>query len=410
MPCSQRKARILLKEKKAKIYSYNPFTIQLLEASGETKQEVSVGIDIGAKHIGFAITSEDKVLYKGEITLRDDVKSNIETKKIYRRSRRNRKTRYRKVRFLNRKRNDKWLPPSLQSRIDNTFMWIDRLCNLVSNPELHIETGKFDVSKMINPKVNGVDYQKGDCYGYYDVRYFVFARDSYTCQCCGKKNQILHTHHILYKSKGGTDRADNLITVCTDCHTSENHEQGGILYDWMLKKKKVKQYKEPPFMNSIRRRIFIKYPNAFITYGSETSPRRKELELDKTHYNDAITISGIKEINQNNSEWLEIKQFRKKKRSLHEATARKGRKEPNRTQKRNSKNTKECKGWILNDCVRLFNKKGWITGFTGEGCYIKDINNEYITIPNKTYKQVGFSNLQLISHNNNWQYAIHPLS
>ena len=97
MPCSQRKARILLKEKKAKIYSYNPFTIQLLEASGETKQEVSVGIDIGAKHIGFAITSEDKVLYKGEITLRDDVKSNIETKKIYRRSRRNRKTRYRKV-------------------------------------------------------------------------------------------------------------------------------------------------------------------------------------------------------------------------------------------------------------------------------------------------------------------------
>ena len=97
-------------------------------------------------------------------------------------------------------------------------------------------------------------------------------------------------------------------------------------------KKKVKQYKEPPFMNSIRRRIFIKYPNAFITYGSETSPRRKELELDKTHYNDAITISGIKEINQNNSEWLEIKQFRKKKRSLHEAIARKGRKEPNRTQ------------------------------------------------------------------------------
>ena len=39
MPCSQRKARILLKQNKAKIYKYNPFTIQLTIATGETKQE-----------------------------------------------------------------------------------------------------------------------------------------------------------------------------------------------------------------------------------------------------------------------------------------------------------------------------------------------------------------------------------
>ena len=409
MPCTQKKARILLKEGKAVIYKYDPFTIQLTYATGETKQDCHIGIDTGSKHIGMAITSENKVLFKGEIELRQDVKSNIDTKHIYRRSRRNRKTRYRQPRFLNRKRSDKWLPPSLQNRVDHTFHWIDTFCSLVSDPILHIEVGKFDTAKMINPEINGVDYQHGQTYGFFDERYFVFARDNYTCQCCGKsKDKILQTHHIIYRSNGGTDRVDNLITVCTDCHTSKNHQKGGILYKWQEQHKKVKQYKEPPFMNAIRKRIFARYPNAHTTYGSETTPHRKELGLEKTHYNDAITISGITNIKEDPKEWLLIKQFRKKKRSLHEATARKGRKEPNCFQKRNSKNTPFYRGFYLNDKVKVFGhgQIGYITGFTSGGAYVKNVDGEYITIPNKSYKQVSIKYLKLLSHNNNWQYVV----
>lgn len=409
MPCTQKKARILLKEGKAVIYKYDPFTIQLTYATGETKQDCHIGIDTGSKHIGMAITSENKVLFKGEIELRQDVKSNIDTKHIYRRSRRNRKTRYRQPRFLNRKRSDKWLPPSLQNRVDHTFHWIDTFCSLVSDPILHIEVSKFDTAKMINPEINGVDYQHGQTYGFFEERYFVFARDNYTCQCCGKsKDKILQTHHIIYRSNGGTDRVDNLITVCTDCHTSKNHQKGGILYKWQEQHKKVKQYKEPPFMNAIRKRIFARYPNAHTTYGSETTPHRKELGLEKTHYNDAITISGITNIKEDPKEWLLIKQFRKKKRSLHEATARKGRKEPNCFQKRNSKNTPFYRGFYLNDKVKVFGhgQIGYITGFTSGGAYVKNVDGEYITIPNKSYKQVSIKYLKLLSHNNNWQYVV----
>ena len=409
MPCTQKKARILLKEGKAVIYKYDPFTIQLTYATGETKQDCHIGIETGSKHIGMAITSENKFLFKGEIELRQDVKSNIDTKHIYRRSRRNRKTRYRQPRFLNRKRSDKWLPPSLQNRVDHTFHWIDTFCSLVSDPILHIEVGKFDTAKMINPEINGVDYQHGQTYGFFEERYFVFARDNYTCQCCGKsKDKILQTHHIIYRSNGGTDRVDNLITVCTDCHTSKNHQKGGILYKWQEQHKKVKQYKEPPFMNAIRKRIFARYPNAHTTYGSETTPHRKELGLEKTHYNDAITISGITNIKEDPKEWLLIKQFRKKKRSLHEATARKGRKEPNCFQKRNSKNTPFYRGFYLNDKVKVFGhgQIGYITGFTSGGAYVKNVDGEYITIPNKSYKQVSIKYLKLLSHNNNWQYVV----
>lgn len=99
MPCAQRKARLLLKEGKAIIYKHNPFTIQLTYATGETKQDCHIGVDTGSKHIGLAVTSKDKVLFKGEVELRQDVKSNLDTRRRYRRNRRNRKTRYRKCRF-----------------------------------------------------------------------------------------------------------------------------------------------------------------------------------------------------------------------------------------------------------------------------------------------------------------------
>ncbi len=407
MPCKPRKARILLKEKKAKIVSYEPFTIQLLYGSSGYKQEVTIGVDTGAKNIGVAIKTENKVIAKGEIELRDDIKSNLDTRRQYRRSRRNRKTRYRQARFDNRTRPDGWLPPSIQTRINHTFNWIDEFTSLLPNPRLIIEVGKFDVQKMQNPSIEGTKYQKGNTYGYYDVRYYVFARDNYTCQVCKGKNKILQTHHIIYKSKGGSDRADNLITVCTDCHTHENHQKGGIFYKWMLEGKKLPNYKETPFMNTIRKRIFLKYPNAKIVYGSYTTVKRKELGLDKTHYNDALAITGIKEGFIDEVSIFKIKQFRKKKRSLHEATPRKGRKEPNRTAKRNAKNTKQSSGYYLNDKVRAFGRIGFISGFTSGGAYIKDILGNYITIPEKTYKQVSFKHLEFINHNNNWQFIPH---
>lgn len=413
MPCSQRKSRLLLKEEKAKIIRYKPFTIQLTVPTGESKQEVHLGVDTGAKHIGIAVTSNNKVFVKGEIELRDDIHKNMEIRSGLRRTRRNRNTRYRQTRFLNRKRNIGWLPPTVQSKLDATFMWIDKFLYLLPNPILHIEVGKFDIQKMMNPGIANEEYQNGQCTGYYDVRYFVFARDNYTCQVCKKQNKILHTHHLLYKSKGGSDRADNLITVCTDCHSSDNHKEGGILYDWMINHKKVKQYKEATFMNIVRKRTFQKYTNAIITYGSETSPYRKELGLNKTHYNDAIAISKIENIKENPQEYFYIKQFRKKKRSLHESIPTRGRrKEKNVNSERRNKNSPSRAGWFMNDMVSFQNKIGWIYGFSGgksgKECVLRDINGEIIRDcrRSKSNPNIKFSDLRLVCHNNNWQYQI----
>ncbi|MBO4369130.1 MAG: hypothetical protein J5803_03405 [Desulfovibrio sp.] len=69
----------------------------------------------------------------------------------------------------------------------------------------------------------------------------------------------MQTHHIMYRSKGESDRTDNLITVCADSHTGVVHKKGGILYALQEKGKKVRKVKEPPLMNTLRRRLFFRY-------------------------------------------------------------------------------------------------------------------------------------------------------
>ena len=410
MPCKPRTARVLLKTGKAKPVRKEPFTIQLLYGSASYKQDISVGIDSGQRHIGLAVTSQNKVLFQGEVELRQDVKKLIDTRRTYRRSRRNRKTRYRKARFLNRiaSRKANWLPPSVASKVNHNINWIKRLLAVLPKPELHIEVGKFDIQKMKNPNIKGKGYQQGDLYGYQTVKQFVLTRDNYTCQACKKKGGKLKIHHIIYRSLGGTNTVDNLITVCSECHTTKNH-QTGILAKWCQDKKRVhKSYKGATFMNILRRHLFTAFPQAKFQYGAWTTLQRADLGLAKSHYNDAVAISGIKQIEAKPTRIVMFKQFRKKKRSLHEATARKGRKLPNVTSKRNSKNTKFAKGFWLNDYVEIknSNKKGYLSGFMSKGTNVrlKNIFGEYISNSDKNYTST--KNVILINHSNNWQTQI----
>src|SRR5699024_7778082 len=133
MPCKPRKARILLRDGKAKMLKKEPFTIQLLYGSTRYKQDISIGIDSGQRHIGLAVTSQDKVLFQGEVELRQDVKKLIDTRRIYRRCRRNHKTRYHKASFLNRidSKKDNWIQTSVVSKINYNINWIKRLLSVL---------------------------------------------------------------------------------------------------------------------------------------------------------------------------------------------------------------------------------------------------------------------------------------
>ena len=67
MPCTEAKARKLLKQNKAKIVKRNPFTIQLLFECEDKTQPVNLGFDAGSKHIGVSANTEKKVLYEADV-------------------------------------------------------------------------------------------------------------------------------------------------------------------------------------------------------------------------------------------------------------------------------------------------------------------------------------------------------
>jgi len=85
-------------------------------AAGETKQDVTLGIDSGYLHIGLSAMTDKEELFSGSLMLRKDIVKLNSERSSYRRCRRSRKTWYRPVRFLNRKKADGWLAPSLQHK------------------------------------------------------------------------------------------------------------------------------------------------------------------------------------------------------------------------------------------------------------------------------------------------------
>lgn len=300
MPTSEYKARKLLKSKKAVIYNYKPFAIRLLSNVTEDTQPIEFSMDTGYAEIGLSVKSEKHEYLSMQIdTLRDE-KQRHDDCRSYRKGRRNRK-RYRKPRFDNRKRGEKWLTPSIQHKLEVHLYWIEKISQYVPISFYSIEMGQFDTQllKAIEKGEKlpeGTDYQHGECYGIATLREAVFTRDNYTCQCCGKSIKdkvILHVHHIKYRSQGGTDSMDNLATVCHQCHTPKNHKPGGKLYGW---KPKLPSFKGATFMTTVRWILYNKvkemFPeqNIFIKYGAETKEIRRQCSIEKSHTNDAYCI------------------------------------------------------------------------------------------------------------------------
>ena len=290
------KVRRLLKEGKAKVVRREPFTIRLLyEPATDVVQECYCGVDTGSKHIGVAVVGNDKVLYQSQTELRSDIKRKMDARRASRRSRRNRKTRYRKKRFLNRcnsTRNDRLLP-SVKHKVQAHIDEIEFCKKILPVSDLILEVSQFDTSLMKNPslvneKVRHWGYQKGFNYGYSSRREAVLHRDNYTCQCCGKKNCRLEVHHIKFKSNGGTDDEENLITLCEECHNGVH--AGTVVLN--KKPKKSKGLKHATYMSIIRSRLLKKYPNTIETFGFVTAENRNHLKLEKDHHIDACLIAS----------------------------------------------------------------------------------------------------------------------
>ena len=295
MPCKPRKARILLRDGKAKVVKKVPFTIQLLYGSSGYTQNVSLGVDAGSKHIGISATTEKEVLFEADVELRNDIVENLSTRREARRTRRNRKTRYRKPRFNNRKKSKKsgWLATSIRQKIETHLSVVGMIARIIPITKIIVETASFDIQKIQNPDISGEEYQQGDQLGFWNVREYVLHRDNHTCQCCKGKSgdKILNVHHIESRKTGGNS-PNNLITLCETCHTG--YHNGTVKLPDSVKRQQ--SFKDATFMGIMRWAFYDKlrelYNNVSMTFGYITKNTRIANNLPKDHYIDARCISG----------------------------------------------------------------------------------------------------------------------
>ena len=338
------------------------------------------GVDTGSKYMGVACVGNDKVLYQSQVELRDDIKKKMDSRRKYRRNRRSRKTRYRKVRFLNRRNSIKKdrLPPSVKHKVQAHIDEIEFCKKILPISDLILEVSQFDIALMKNPnlmneKVKHWGYQKGFNYGYSSRRSAVLHRDNYTCQCCGKKNCRLDVHHIKFRSNGGTDDEENLITLCEDCHKGVH--AGTVTLN--KKPKKSKNLKYATHMSIIRSQLLREYPNAIETFGFVTAENRNHLKLEKDHYIDACIIA---------SGGLEFREldviYRKRRVSVQDRILTKG--------VRGEKRMPTCKifGFKKFDKVKYLGEICFIKGRRSSGAFVlMDIDNNSIDFRDRGGKQ-----------------------
>ena len=367
------KVKHLLKNGKAKVVKRCPFTIQLLYKSLTYTQSIILGVDAGSKHIGLSATTKDKEFYASDVELRTDIVKLISKRRELRRSRRNRKTRYRQARFDNRKRKDGWLAPSISQKIKCHIKVVENVHKILPITNIVVETASFDIQKIKNPNIKDTEYQQGEQLDFWNVREYVLFRDEHICQCCkGKtKDKILNVHHIESRKTGG-NAPNNLITLCETCH--KGYHNGTVRLPKTIKRGII--FRDAAFMGIMRwafyNKLREKYKNVSMTYGYITKNTRIENKLPKKHYVDARCISGHPLAKPSEMIYYQ-KKIRCHNRQLFKINTLKG-----GTRKRNQ-SERVIKGYILFDKVKYQGKEYFVFGRRISGFFdIRELNGNKV--------------------------------
>lgn len=322
-PTKEQKAWYLIRKKRATLVSKYPMVIQLNKEIPNDEictDEIRFGIDDGGLHVGVALVqkcqTKNKVLFKGIIEQRNDVKHLMEVRRGYRRYHRYHK-RYRQARFNNRnssKRKGRVAPSILQKR-QATLRVINQLNKWINITDYWLEDVSIDIRALTDGyKSYGWQYQKSNRLDE-NIRKAVILRDGCKCMECGKSNCKLEVHHIKPRRLNGSNTLSNLITLCETCHqkTEGKEEQYMKHYFDILKSSDSKNlnYAQHVMIGKTWLREQLSMIGLlYLTSGGDTANKRIDWNIAKSHSNDAICITDLQPDSCDVKEWT-IKPMRR---------------------------------------------------------------------------------------------------
>ncbi|HBK99253.1 MAG TPA: HNH endonuclease [Microcoleaceae bacterium UBA10368] len=316
-PCKPSMARKLLTAGKAAVYRRFPFTIILKKVVTATIKSIDLKLDPGSKTTGIALLEGEKVIFGAELTHRGQaIKASLDSRRALRRGRRNRHTRYRQARFLNRTRKKGWLAPSLQHRVETTLTWVNKLRKLAPINSIVQELVRFDLQQLENLEISGVEYQQGELQGY-EVREYLLNKWNRKCAYCSVENIPLQIEHIQPKAQGGSNRISNLCLACEKCNQKKGTQD---IQRFLAKKPDILKHilaqakrplKDAAAVNSTRWALFSRLKETGLPVatgsGGLTKFNRTRLQLPKTHWLDAACVGQLESLSVVTSKPLLIK-------------------------------------------------------------------------------------------------------
>ncbi len=296
-PIHPARARMLLSTGKAAVLKRYPFTIILKYAVPDAEiAPLRLKLDPGSKTTGVAIVNDasGEVVFAAELQHRGQrIKAALDDRRAVRRSRRTRHTRYRKARFLNRRRLAGWLAPSLMSRVHNIITWVSRLRRLCHITAISQELVRFDTQLMQNPEISGVAYQQGTLQGY-EVREYLLEKWQRHCAYCKAAGVPLEVEHIIPKSRGGTNRVSNLTIACHGCNQDKGDRTAAEFGHPEVQAQAKLPLKDAAAVNTTRWALYqrLKQTGLKVEAGSGglTKYNRTKLGLVKSHWLDAACV------------------------------------------------------------------------------------------------------------------------
>jgi len=307
MPTTPKRARLLLSRGRAVVHRVKPFTIRLRDRRVEESvlQPVALKIDPGSRTTGMALvrveeTAEGDVhhaLFLSEVQHRGEVVHKAKQKQANaRRRRRSANLRHRAPRFLNRRRAPGWLPPSIRSRVDNVVSWTARYCRWVPVSRLEVERVRFDMQLIQNPELVGTQYQHGELAGW-ELRTYLLLKYNYTCVYCGKKSVPFELDHQMPRSRGGSDRASNLVLACHDCNTAKGNQTAAEFGHPEVAARAKTPLKDAAAVNATRFRLVEDLRRFGLPIGTWSGGRtrynRARFGVEKTHALDALAVGNL---------------------------------------------------------------------------------------------------------------------
>lgn len=319
-------AHKLVKEGFAETISRTPFIIKLKYQTLNITQPLHLGIDPGRTNVGVSVISDKGVVFMAKVETRNkDIPKLMTKRKMYRQNSRRgerlrRKRRAEKnnttmfdwgwkelflphyeksiivkdiknsySRYLNRKRPEGWLTPTVNQLIEAHVNLVKKLQSFIPIADCSFEMNKFAFMKLDDDSVRGTDFQNGRMKNYASVDDYVYARQEGKCFCCG--GAIEHYHHIIPRHLGGSDLPENKAGLCNPCHDKIHLGKIKLSAEGIHKKYGSLSVLNQaiPYITEQLKLLFN--GNLHLTTGYETQELRKKLNLPKDHHIDALCIA-----------------------------------------------------------------------------------------------------------------------